>query len=302
MGRKNKAARMDDASATRDDRIVRTPRDIDVLAERGSASKIHPGNARYWKIIIETRGEYLALGKEGNESEKKEIAEAVADQVHRYGGYFLRRDKKVGPHWYEVDSKVRIEKIQNALREIKNIPEPVRDYAKEQHPAIYDLFLQASKRKAEMIDLRSKKEATAGNLMNVAKKRRRSDSFDGDPVGSRALEPLIPEPVRDYAEPHHPQTYEIDLDAYRKEAKRKPTERKKLPEDHEKDDGKKPTSVHQEKDETPRAEAPQGELTVISPTGTEARPSETTCETADESTSASRHHEAAQVSRAFASL
>jgi len=178
------------SNALTNDRIARMPRDMDVLAERGSASKNHPGNARYWKIIIETRQRYLALGKEGNESKKKEIAEAVADQVHRYGGYFLRRDKKEGPHWYEVDSKERIEKIQNALREIKNIPEPVRDYAKEQHPVVYDLFLQASKRKAEMIYLRGQKVAAAEELMNVANKRRRSNSFDGDPVGSRASEPL----------------------------------------------------------------------------------------------------------------
>jgi len=124
------------SAMTQDERIPCFPRDVDVKAERGSGTQGHPGNLRYWKIIIENRKRYRDLGIKGNELQKKKIVEEVAKRVHKVGGRFLRREKG-DPHWYEMESKERTEKIQNALREVKNIPEPLRDFARIEHPEVY---------------------------------------------------------------------------------------------------------------------------------------------------------------------
>jgi len=152
------------------DHLARRPTAKDVLAERGASSNEHPGNARYWEIIIRLRKLYLDAGKDGN---KREIAEEVIKEVHGYGGSFLKRDRKRSPYWYEMDSTEQITKIQNALREVKNIPESVQDYAKRNHYEVYELF-QAAKKRAE-------RQALKRN--NGPKKRTRVDSLGFPPTG-----------------------------------------------------------------------------------------------------------------------
>jgi len=80
---------------------AKIPTDLDVLLGRGGASSHHPGNIRYWTLIIQARQGYLSLGKKGMELTKKRIAENIAEQIREYGGLFL---KKSGTSWYEVGS------------------------------------------------------------------------------------------------------------------------------------------------------------------------------------------------------
>jgi len=160
------------------------PTDLDILAERGSASKNHVGNARFWRLVIGFRMKYIALGKDGNEGKKNEIAEEIAQQIKDYGGHFLRRDRKVDPDWYEVDEKKCIEKIEMALREVKNIPESVQTFAQLEYPEVYKLFLQEKKRAGELA-LKRKADASSSSAAAKAKQRRLPSPRDGPPTKKR---------------------------------------------------------------------------------------------------------------------
>jgi hypothetical protein len=138
--------------------IAMIPTDKDVLAERGSASNNHKGHKFYWRLIVELRTEYISLGKRGNKQKKKELAWNVANRVFENGGRFLMRADKDSP-WYEMLDDAYIDKIQNALREEKNIAESAREYAKNNFPEVYGKFIALQQAKKDRFEGRESKKA-----------------------------------------------------------------------------------------------------------------------------------------------
>lgn len=89
---------------------------------------------------------YHALGSNGNEEEKRGIANRIAVQVHNKEGSFSGRNRSsfFGLEWYVMSKHQRNEKIRMSLRD-RNIREGLRMYARSNHPPVYKLFLEAQK-------------------------------------------------------------------------------------------------------------------------------------------------------------
>ena len=92
------------------------PTDDDVLFGRGGRSNLHPGNIRYHEAKLRIQPRYLASTKE----EKTGVSQELVDEIHAYGGRFLKLDE--GQGWYEVLEIVARKKVSQALRE-ENTPE-----------------------------------------------------------------------------------------------------------------------------------------------------------------------------------
>ena len=143
------------------------PTDQDVLAERGAASNNHKiAHDFYWTQIMDHRMEYLNLGKNTDywtRSQKRLVALKVAQRIFSNGGRFLTREKR---DWYEMKEEAYIEKIQTALREEKNIPESLREYAKNNHKKVYFRFCELQKRLKEDSPKRNLKKKAALRVMD----------------------------------------------------------------------------------------------------------------------------------------
>ena len=158
----------------------RNPTHKDVLAERGSASNKHTiAHDFYWMHILAIRSEYLRLVGIRNTAEirqqKKQVARKVAVAIFKNGGRFLTRENKKS-HWRDMNEDAFLEKIQTALREEKNIPKSMREYAKINHPDVYNRFcdLQESikKKKESKVVTSPKRPPSKKNITKAPRKKK----------------------------------------------------------------------------------------------------------------------------------
>lgn len=88
----------------------------------------------------------------------------------------------------------RIQKIQMALREVKNIPEQVREYAKKAHPLVYQLCLRACLKKAQIATGEGKGSFSVQRKSSVQTKKT-APSFGSKKVSSSG-EPKVSSSVQ----------------------------------------------------------------------------------------------------------
>ena len=84
--------------------------DSDVLCQRGGLANKHPGNHRYLAAKDALQDIYLATPK----AARTGVAQQLVDQVHAWGGRFLRKDNR---GWYEIHNHTARTKAGQALRE-----------------------------------------------------------------------------------------------------------------------------------------------------------------------------------------
>jgi hypothetical protein len=96
-----------------------TPTEMDVLSGRGGGSNYHAGNQRYWLKVLELRPAYAACG-EGNNEEKRQIAQRVVDHIKKNKGRFLERETGTRK-LFVLPKDVVLEKVRQALRD-KYVP------------------------------------------------------------------------------------------------------------------------------------------------------------------------------------
>lgn len=85
--------------------------DLDVGSARGAATNKHPGNIRYLKAKDRLQPEYLSESL----PHRTDIAQKLVDEVHAWGGRFLKKDNIGG--WYEIHNSTARTKAAQALRE-----------------------------------------------------------------------------------------------------------------------------------------------------------------------------------------
>jgi hypothetical protein len=85
--------------------------DSDVLCQRGGLANRHPGNQQYLKAKDVLQPTYFAASKTG----RTKVAQDLVDQVHAWGGRFLRFEKGCG--WYEIHNLTARTKASQVLRE-----------------------------------------------------------------------------------------------------------------------------------------------------------------------------------------
>jgi hypothetical protein len=95
------------------------PTEMDVLSGRGGGSNHHAGNQRYWLKVLELRPAHAACG-EGNNEEKRQIAQRVVDHIEENKGRFLERETKKRK-LFVLPKDVVLEKVKQALRD-KYVP------------------------------------------------------------------------------------------------------------------------------------------------------------------------------------
>jgi hypothetical protein len=95
-------------------------KDEDVLCQRGGLANSHPGNAWYHLAKEALQPKYIAASK----TDKTDVSQELVDQVHAWGGRFLREDTSraasstsTSSCWYEVHNHVARTKAGQALRE-----------------------------------------------------------------------------------------------------------------------------------------------------------------------------------------
>mmetsp|Transcript_5698 Transcript_5698/g.6590 ORF Transcript_5698/g.6590 Transcript_5698/m.6590 type:complete len:176 (+) Transcript_5698:64-591(+) len=97
------------------DDVIVSPGPADVLFGRGTGVNRFPGNVRFRNIIHESKEEYRDLGLR---TQKTQFSENIIDEVHSYGGRFLRRNEgSFDEEWVVADRKKVREKVSQALRE-----------------------------------------------------------------------------------------------------------------------------------------------------------------------------------------
>ena len=84
---------------------------LDVGLGRGGEMNRHPGNLRFHEAKRSLQPHYLACFKDS----RTDVAQALVDQVHQWGGRFLKKDQK---GYYEVHNHTARTKCSQALREI----------------------------------------------------------------------------------------------------------------------------------------------------------------------------------------
>lgn len=84
---------------------------LDVGLGRGGEMNRHPGNLRFHDAKRTLQPHYLACFKDS----RTDVAQALVDQVHQWGGRFLKKDQK---GYYEVHNHTARTKCSQALREI----------------------------------------------------------------------------------------------------------------------------------------------------------------------------------------
>ena len=89
-------------------------RDTDILMGRGGNATYHPGNKRYLFAMKKCLVQYHTSAR----SEKIKVSQQVIDEVHGWGGRFLKRVK--GSNEYvEVSNKIARTRVSQALRDGK---------------------------------------------------------------------------------------------------------------------------------------------------------------------------------------
>jgi hypothetical protein len=89
-------------------------RDTDILMGRGGNATYHPGNKRYLVAMKKCLVQY----HNSERSEKIKVSQQVVDEVHAWGGRFLKRVK--GSNEYvEVSNKIARTRVSQALRDGK---------------------------------------------------------------------------------------------------------------------------------------------------------------------------------------
>jgi len=97
-----------------DDLLFIEVNERDVLSQRGGLGNSHPGTRRYLEKVEEARPEYRALGN--RESVRKTaIARSVIEDVHGWGGRFLKKDES-GIFYCVMAEDDVLEKVKRALR------------------------------------------------------------------------------------------------------------------------------------------------------------------------------------------
>lgn len=87
-------------------------RDTDIIMGRGGNATHHPGNQRY---LVATR-KCLAQYRNSERAEKTKVSQQLVDEVHAWGGRFLKRVK--GSNDYvEVSNKIARTRASQALRD-----------------------------------------------------------------------------------------------------------------------------------------------------------------------------------------
>jgi hypothetical protein len=89
-------------------------RDTDILMGRGGNATYHPGNKRY----LVAMKKFLVQYHKSERSEKIKVSQQVVDEVHAWGGRFLKR--VMGSNEYvEVSNKIARTRVSQALRDGK---------------------------------------------------------------------------------------------------------------------------------------------------------------------------------------
>jgi hypothetical protein len=89
-------------------------RDTDILMGRGGNATYHPGNKRYL-VAMKRR---LVQYHNSERSEKIKVSQQVVDEVHAWGGCFLKRVKG-SSEYVEVSNKIARTRVSQALRDGK---------------------------------------------------------------------------------------------------------------------------------------------------------------------------------------
>jgi hypothetical protein len=89
-------------------------RDMDILMGRGGNATYHPGNKRYL-VAMKRR---LVQYHNSERSEKIKVSQQVVDEVHGWGGRFLKRVKG-SSEYFEVSNKIARTRVSQALRDGK---------------------------------------------------------------------------------------------------------------------------------------------------------------------------------------
>ena len=92
--------------------------DHDVLCQRGTKSRLHPGNERYRQLVEHHKPEYRSLT---DKFLKTKFAASLVQEIQGYGGRFLEKDKETG-RWFIIADKLARSKAGQALRD-DNTPE-----------------------------------------------------------------------------------------------------------------------------------------------------------------------------------
>eukprot|EP00591_Stephanopyxis_turris_P002810 CAMPEP_0195523964 /NCGR_PEP_ID=MMETSP0794_2-20130614/23494_1 /TAXON_ID=515487 /ORGANISM="Stephanopyxis turris, Strain CCMP 815" /LENGTH=472 /DNA_ID=CAMNT_0040654079 /DNA_START=360 /DNA_END=1778 /DNA_ORIENTATION=+ len=90
------------------------PQINDVLCGRGGMVNNHPGNQRFLKIVEQNKPQYDSLDKQ--HKKKTELSQTIVDQVHAYGGRFLKKEKKSGA-WCRAENIDARKKVSYAFRD-----------------------------------------------------------------------------------------------------------------------------------------------------------------------------------------
>jgi hypothetical protein len=101
------------------------PIDLDVLMGRGGRTNHHPGNKKYLDAKEGIQDRYMAA----NKNAKTAISQELVDQVHAWGGRFLKMDE-AAQQWYPVVNIVARKKASQTLREINSAEERAAKRAK----------------------------------------------------------------------------------------------------------------------------------------------------------------------------
>jgi hypothetical protein len=89
-------------------------RDTDILMGRGGNATYHPGNKRYLVAMKKRLVQYHNSVR----SDKIKISQQVVDEVHAWGGRFLKRVKE-SSEYVEVSNKIARTRVSQALRDGK---------------------------------------------------------------------------------------------------------------------------------------------------------------------------------------
>ena len=104
--------------------------DLDVLCQRGTKSRLHPGNERYRTVVESRKPEYHAIPVK-DKYLKTKFAEDLVKHIQGYGGRFLEKDKETG-RWFIIADALARRKAGQALRD-DNTPE-ARKAKREKYP------------------------------------------------------------------------------------------------------------------------------------------------------------------------